>query len=86
MIQNAAFTATFVLLVHWLSLLVKHTIGEKWNDINQAIVHGTIIFVGVIGALQFVVLTIFQVYIILREELKYANSKNNSKNNDNGNN
>ena len=79
LIQNAITTVIFIVLAHWLSLLLKHTVGdvgEKWGDV---IVLSVFIVVSVIAALQFIVLTVFDTYKTLKEEL--SNENNESDNN-----
>ena len=82
MIQKAIFTATYILLAYGLSLLLKHTVGEKWNNMGDTIVHGAFIVVSVLAALEFIFVNALHLYTIVRKELRNANSRND----DNGNN
>ena len=70
LIFEAIYVAVFILLTYLLSVLIKHTIREKWNQVGDFITHGTLIVVSALGALQFIGTTAIQAYQKLRKELK----------------
>ena len=68
--------AVFILCTYALSLLVEHTIGERWPDISVIISHVASIAANVLSALQFIALMAVQVYRRLKKELKDEHDKN----------
>lgn len=70
LILEAIYVAVFILLTYLISLLIKHTIREKWNQVGDFIIHGTLIVVSALGALQFIGTTAIQAYQKLKKELK----------------
>ena len=75
-IFEAILVAFYILAVYLISLLIKYTLGEKWPGVADTITHGTLIIVGVLGALQFIVKTAVQNYRNLKKELKDEHQKN----------
>lgn len=67
---NAVLTAAFILLTYGLSLLLTHTVGERWPEIGDTIIQGVFLVVSVIGGIQFIAITAFNAYKTLTEELK----------------
>ena len=70
LIFEAILVAAYILGVYLISLLIKHTLGEKWPEVADAITHGALIIVGALGALQFILKTAVQNYRNLKKELK----------------
>ena len=68
--------AVFILCTYALSLLVEHTIGERWPDISEIISHVALIAASVLSALQFIALMAVQVYRRLKKELKDEHDRN----------
>ncbi len=82
LILNATLTGVFILLTYGLSLLLKHTVGEKWPEVSDTITHGAVVIASVIGALQFIGITMFRAYKILREEIRNEANGNEANGND----
>lgn len=68
LILEAAYVAVFILLTYLLSVLIKHTIREKWNELGDFITHGTLIVVSTLGAFQFIGTTAIKTYKKLKTE------------------
>lgn len=69
LILEAIYVAVFILFTYGISLLIKHTIREKWNEMGDFIIHGTLIVVSALGALQFIGTTAIKTYKKLKTEL-----------------
>ncbi len=76
LILEAIYVAAFVVCAYGLSLLVKHTIGEKWTGIAETIRHGALLGVGALGTLQFVITIAARTYQKVKKELKDEHDRN----------
>ena len=76
LIRSAVQIAVHVLCGYLLSLLVEHTIGERWPDISEIISHVALIAANVLSALQFIALMAVQVYRRVKKELKDEHDRN----------
>lgn len=76
LILEAVLVAVYILAVYLISLLIKHTLGEKWTEVADTVTHGALIIVGALGALQFIVKTAVHNYKNLKKELKNEHERN----------
>ena len=76
LVLETADIAVYVLCGYVLSLLVEHTIGEKWPELSAIIRNGSLIAVTALGALQFVAPRAARIYRKVIKELKDKSDEN----------
>ena len=70
LILEAVYIAVFILLTYGISLLVKHTIREKWTEVGNFITHSALIVVSAFGGFQLIATAAGNTYRKLKKELK----------------